>query len=92
MLSAYAASKHIYKKEVLICIVTGYLLFGLVQLSTLSILNILEVGATTAISCGVAAIVYLSFGKQIFKSMNELVYQHIFSVFMLVYAGLMLVS
>ncbi|PMK67065.1 hypothetical protein BCT93_22755 [Vibrio lentus] len=92
LLSAYAVSKHNYKKEVLSCIVTGYLLFGLVQLSTLSALNVLEVSATTVISCGVAAVVYLSIGNRIFKSMNEHFYQHVFSVFMLVYAGLMIVS
>ncbi|MDN3609759.1 hypothetical protein ACFFUP_11510 [Vibrio ostreicida] len=92
LLSAYAVSKHNYKKEVLSWIVTGYLLFGLVQLSTLSVLNVLEVSATTAISCGVAAVTYLSIGNRIFKSMNEHFFQHVFSVFMLVYAGLMIIS
>lgn len=92
MLSAYAVSKHNYKKEVLSCIVTGCLLLGLVQLSILNLPNVLEVGATTVMSCGVAAIVYLSIGNLIFNSMNELFYQHIFSVFMLIYAGLMIVT
>lgn len=92
LLSAYAVSKHNYKKEVLSCIVTGYLLFGSVQLNTLSALNVLDVSVTTIISCGVAATVYLSIGNRIFKSMNEHFYQHAFSVFMLLYAGLMIVS
>lgn len=92
LLSAYAVSKYSSKKEVLSCIVTGYLLFGLLQLSILSALSVLEVGTTTMISCGVAAIVYLSIGNRIFKSMNELFYQHIFSVFMLIYAGLMILT
>ncbi|GLR10922.1 hypothetical protein COO59_16375 [Mixta theicola] len=90
LLSAYAVTRHQMKQDVLGCIVTGYLLFGIVQLGTLHYVNALNLNATTFACCTAAAAVYLLVGNRLFKSLNEQFYQHIFSAFMLVYAALMI--
>ncbi|HCW48223.1 MAG TPA: hypothetical protein DGH25_12790 [Erwiniaceae bacterium] len=91
LLSAYAVTRHQMKQEVLGCIVTGYLLFGIVQLCTLHYVNALNLNITTLASCLAAAAVFLLVGNRIFKALNDSFYQHIFSGFMLVYAALMIV-
>jgi len=92
LLSTYAVLRHQHKKDVLGCIVTGYLLFGIVQLCTLSYINALSLNLTTIMTCIVSATTYLLIGNRIYKSINDTFYQHIFSGLMLVYAALMIFS
>jgi hypothetical protein len=92
LLSTYAVSQHKQKQAVLSCVVTGYILFGFVQLCTLSFLNELNLSYTTALNCMVAAVTYLLIGNRIFTSLNNNIYQHIFSILMLVYALLLIFS
>jgi len=92
LLSTYAVSRHQHKKDVLGCIVTGYLLFGIVQLCTMSYINVLNLNKTSIVTCIVSAAAYLLIGNRIYKSINDTFYQHIFSGFMLIYAALMIFS
>lgn len=90
LLSAYAVTRYQLKNEVLGCIVTAYLLFGVVQLGTLKFANALTVNYATLLSCLVAASVFMLIGNRIYSKINDGFYQKVFSAFMLIYAVLLI--
>ncbi len=90
LLSAYAVTRYQFKDEVLGCIATAYLIFGLVQLGTLQYANALNVNLTTFLSCLVAGLVFILVGSRLYNCLNEKFYQKVFTLFMLVYAGLLI--
>jgi len=92
LLSTYAVSQHKQKHAVLNCVVTGYLLFGIVQLLTLSYVEALSVNYQTILNCTIATIAFLVLGNRIFTSFSDKIYQKIFSIFMLAYAAVLIIS
>lgn len=92
LLSTYAVTRHQFKDEVLGCIVTGYFLFGIVQLGTLHASNTLNVSFTTLVTCAAAGAVFMLVGRRLYNWMNEYYYQQVFTLFMLVYAALLIFS
>ncbi|MGB8667761.1 MAG: TSUP family transporter [Serratia inhibens] len=90
LLSTYAVTRHQLKNEVLGCIVTGYLLFGIVQLGTLHYINALNVSLTTPVTCLVAGSMFMLVGSRLYNWINEHFYQKVFTLFMLVYAALLI--
>lgn len=90
LLSTYAVTRHPLKNDVLGCIVTGYLLFGIVQLGTLHYANALSISLTTPVTCVVAGSVFILVGSRLYNWINESFYQKVFTLFMLVYAALLL--
>ncbi|WP_413741627.1 TSUP family transporter [Sodalis sp. RH15] len=90
LLSTYAVTQHQLKKEVLGCIVTGYLLFGIVQLGTLQYANAFNISLTTPVTCLVAGSVFMLIGNRLYSWLNESFYHGVFTLFMLVYAALLI--
>lgn len=90
LLSAYAVTRYDSKKHVLACVVTAYLMFGFVQLATLEFSGSLNVGLNTLLNCLVAGAVYGSIGGKIYGWINEKLYQKVFTLFMLIYALLLI--
>ena len=90
LLSTYAVTRHQLKNDVLGCIVTGYLLFGIVQLATLQYAHALNVSMTTPVNCVVAGSVFMLVGSKLYRSLNERFYHSIFTLFMLIYAALLI--
>lgn len=90
LLSAYAVTRYQLKNEVLGCIATGYLIFGVVQLGTLQYANVLNVNLITLINCLVAGLVFVLVGSRLYNWINNKFYQKVFTLFMLFYAGLLI--
>jgi hypothetical protein len=92
LLLSYVGSQYKQKQEILRCIVTGYLLFGIIQIITLAFLGKLNINTTTPLYCGIAGLTYYLLGQPVCASLNNFLYNHLFTFFMFIYALLLYVA
>ena len=90
-LSIYATTQYTNKVNILACISSGYFLFGVAQILTLIIMNLLVINMMTSVYISLSIMIYMTFGRKIFPTISNEVYQSIFTGFLVIY-GILLIT
>jgi hypothetical protein len=90
LLSVFVNSQYTKKEQVLSCVSFCYVFFGILQLTIVYIFQPKVFSLEILWFCIIAGSIYLTLGKSLFASFSENFYKNIFTVFMVIYAGVLI--
>lgn len=92
LLSVFASCQYTTKEKILNCVALCYLFFAFCQIGVLLILKPHLFRPEFALFCLMAGAVYLTLGKSLFARTSEFYYKNLFSIFMFIYAILLILK
>jgi len=92
LLSVFARSQYTTKEKVLNCVALCYVSLGVLQTGVLVIFKPHLFRSEVALLCLGAGAIYLTLGRFLFASTSEFYYKKLFSIFMFIYAVLLILK
>jgi uncharacterized membrane protein YfcA len=92
LVSVFVNNQYTNKEQILCCVSFCYVFFGIIQITTLSIFDHEAFSSEVIWFSPIAGSIYITLGKSLFTFSSQHFYKNLFTGFMVIYAGLLIIK